>query len=199
VRRPRRVNSRNRLLPHCPVLAQTTGRRAPEPAGGSRPVPIPLRHRLGRPEAAARLQSRYRWWSDGRCAAANGFVPVRPACFAWHDLLGLDFVCGPLGSHDPISIRPKTGFGSVANQGKFYSQFDAVVLLSAPLDVMLERVASRESNPYGKTEAERSKIAKDLAAYEPLLRAGATAEIDTRKPLHEVVDELELIANRAPA
>ena len=75
--------------------------------------------------------------------------------------------------------------GTVANQGKFYPRFDAVVLLSAPLDVILERVATRESNPYGKTEAERKKIASDLAMYEPLLRAGATVEIDARRPLDE--------------
>ncbi len=85
--------------------------------------------------------------------------------------------------------------GTVANQGRFYPRFDAVVLLSAPLDVILERVASRE-NPFGRTEAEREKIADDLAAYEPLLRAGATAEIDTRRPLAEVVDELESIARQ---
>ncbi len=42
--------------------------------------------------------------------------------------------------------------GTVANQGKFYPRFDAVVLLSAPLDVILERVGTRESNPYGKTD-----------------------------------------------
>jgi dephospho-CoA kinase len=84
--------------------------------------------------------------------------------------------------------------GTVANQGKFYPRFDAVVLLSAPLDVILERVATRESNPYGKTEAERELIASDLAAYEPLLRAGATVEIDARRPLDEIVNELEAIA-----
>jgi broad-specificity NMP kinase len=89
--------------------------------------------------------------------------------------------------------------GTVANQGRFYPRFDAVVLLSAPLEVILYRVATRERNPFGKTEAERDKIADDLAAFEPLLRAGATVEIDTRRPLGEVVDELESIANRAPA
>ena len=86
--------------------------------------------------------------------------------------------------------------GTVANQGRFYSRFDAVVLLSAPLELMLERVASRGSNPYGKTDAEREKIASDLTMFEPLLRAGATVEIDTRKPLADVVDELESIARQ---
>src|SRR6185312_9862514 len=31
--------------------------------------------------------------------------------------------------------------GCMSNQGKFYDRFDAVVLLSAPLDVIVERVA----------------------------------------------------------
>jgi len=89
--------------------------------------------------------------------------------------------------------------GTVPNQGKFYPRFDAVVLLSAPLDVILERVSTRDTNPYGSTKAERDQIAQNLVAYEPLLRAGATVEIDTRRPLGEVVDALESIAGRAPA
>lgn len=87
--------------------------------------------------------------------------------------------------------------GTVSNQGRFYSRFDAIVLLSAPLDVILERVASRETNDYGKTDQQRDWIVHDVATVEPLLRAGATAEIDTRKPLDEVVDELESIAGVA--
>jgi hypothetical protein len=43
--------------------------------------------------------------------------------------------------------------------------------------------------------AERDRILDDLAKVEPLLRAGATAEIDTRVPLDEVVDALERIAD----
>jgi dephospho-CoA kinase len=84
--------------------------------------------------------------------------------------------------------------GCVANQGRFYPRFDAVVLLSAPADVILERVQARDTNDFGKTEAERRRILADLAAVEPLLRAGATAEIDTRAPLAEVADALERIA-----
>jgi len=69
------------------------------------------------------------------------------------------------------------------------------VLLSAPADVILERVASRATNEFGKRDAERDRILDDLAKVEPLLRAGATAEIDTRTPLDEVVDALEKIAD----
>jgi dephospho-CoA kinase len=87
--------------------------------------------------------------------------------------------------------------GCVPNQGKFYPRFDAVVLLSAPADVIVERVRTRDTNDYGKADAERESILRDLAAVEPLLRAGATAEIDTRVSLAEVADELERIARTA--
>jgi hypothetical protein len=87
--------------------------------------------------------------------------------------------------------------GCVPNQGKFYPRFDAVVLLSASADVIVERVGTRDTNDYGKSDAERESILRDLAAVEPLLRAGATAEIDTRVSPAEVADELERIANRA--
>jgi dephospho-CoA kinase len=87
--------------------------------------------------------------------------------------------------------------GCVPNQGKFYPRFDAVVLLSAPADVIVERVRTRDTNDYGKSDAERESILRDLATVEPLLRAGATAEIDTRVSPAEVADELERIANRA--
>ena len=88
--------------------------------------------------------------------------------------------------------------GTVPNQGRFYPRFDAVVLLSAPVDVMLGRTRTRATNPYGRTDAQQAAIAEDVAAVEPLLRAGATDEIDTRRPLGEVADELERIARRCP-
>jgi dephospho-CoA kinase len=84
--------------------------------------------------------------------------------------------------------------GTVANQRRFYPRFDVVVLLSAPADVLLERVATRTNNPFGKSEAERAAILGDLAEIEPLLRAGATAELDTRAPVELLADEFEALA-----
>ncbi len=84
--------------------------------------------------------------------------------------------------------------GCVANQGRFYDRFDAIVLLSVPADVMLERIATRETNDFGKTGDERARILADFEQVEPLLRAGATAEIDTRAPISAVADQLEAIA-----
>jgi adenylate kinase family enzyme len=84
--------------------------------------------------------------------------------------------------------------GCASNQGKFYDRFDAVVLLSVPVDVLLERIASRVDNPFGKDPVERERILGDLDWVEPLLRATATAEIDATRPLHEVVDAVEALA-----
>ena len=40
--------------------------------------------------------------------------------------------------------------GCESNQGKFYAQFEAVVLLTAPLEVLFERIETRETNNFGK-------------------------------------------------
>lgn len=84
--------------------------------------------------------------------------------------------------------------GTVANQGAFYERFDAVVLLSAPSAIAFERIATRTDNPFGKTEAERRQIARDIDEVEPLLRRSATHEIVTVCPPEEVVERLAAIA-----
>ncbi|WP_376847305.1 AAA family ATPase [Camelliibacillus cellulosilyticus] len=47
--------------------------------------------------------------------------------------------------------------GCKSNQGKFYPLFDHVVLLRAPADVILNRIAQRKNNPYGKSPEERAE------------------------------------------
>jgi adenylate kinase family enzyme len=83
--------------------------------------------------------------------------------------------------------------GCVRNQGKFYDRFDAVVLLSAPAEVILQRIETRTTNDYGKAPAERELVLHHLATVEPLLRATCTHELDASRPLEQVVDELAAI------
>ena len=83
----------------------------------------------------------------------------------------------------------------MSNQVTFYDRFDAVVLLSAPAEVIFERVGSRTTNDYGKTAAERELILHHLASVEPRLRASCTHQIDGSRPLEEVVDALVSIAS----
>jgi dephospho-CoA kinase len=80
--------------------------------------------------------------------------------------------------------------GCASNQGQFYPQFDHVVLLTAPVEVTLQRLASRTTNNFGKRPEEVARILEDKATVEPLLRRRATLEIDTRAPLEDVVSRV---------
>jgi adenylate kinase family enzyme len=80
--------------------------------------------------------------------------------------------------------------GTVSNQGRFYPRFDAVVLLSAPVDVLLRRIETRTTNRYGKAAEERALILRHVAEVEPLLRATCTHEVDAAQPLGDVVSQL---------
>jgi dephospho-CoA kinase len=93
--------------------------------------------------------------------------------------------------------RPLVVSGCVSNQGRFYDRFDAVVLLSAPADVLLERIAARTTNGFGKSDDERGRIRRDLAEVEPLLRATCTHDLDATQPLAEIVDAVDRIARGA--
>lgn len=80
--------------------------------------------------------------------------------------------------------------GTVSNQGRFYPRFDAVVLLSAPAEVLLTRIANRTNNSYGKSPDQRELILRDLAEAEPLLRTTCTHEIDATQSLESIVGQL---------
>ena len=63
-------------------------------------------------------------------------------------------------------------------------------LLSAPAEVIGERIAVRTTNDYGKAPSERALILEQIATVEPLLRAGCTHELDESRRLGEIVDDL---------
>ena len=71
-----------------------------------------------------------------------------------------------------------------------------MVLLSAPAEVVLARVSTRSTNPYGRTEEQRAEILGYLVAVEPLLRRGATLELDGRRPMAELADVVERLLTR---
>lgn len=47
------------------------------------------------------------------------------------------------------------------------------------------------NNPYGNSEADQSAIRQYILDVEPLLRKGATLELDARRPVPELADEVE--------
>jgi len=110
----------------------------------------------------------------------------------WRDgewMLDLDAVRAQLASHDTLFIA-----ATAPNQGELYELLDAVVLLSVPRDVLVDRVLSRTTNDFGKGHGELAKILLDLDEVEPLLRHTSTHEIVTTIPIEEIADRVEKIA-----
>lgn len=110
-------------------------------------------------------------WSD----ADGGYV--------WRE----DRMAELLSRHEGLPLYVS---GTVSNQGRFYPCFEAVVLLSAPADVLLRRINRRTTNDFGKTAEQRATILRDLAEVEPLLRASCSCELDATQPISEVVERL---------
>jgi hypothetical protein len=78
--------------------------------------------------------------------------------------------------------------GTTRNQVVFYPLFDHIVLLSAPADVLVQRLRTRTTNPYGKDPAEVAETLGYLETVEPLLRQAATLEVVTTIPVGQVAD-----------
>ncbi|CAM3327194.1 AAA family ATPase [Stackebrandtia soli] len=123
---------------------------------------------------------------DGWCGPADGTPPPTPFAepgWIWRPDRMRDLLSGARESTLFVS-------GCVENQGDFYEYFDHVVLLSAPESLLRRRLATRTTNGYGKRPEELAEILEQLRTVEPLLRAGASMEVDTSVPLDEVVASL---------
>lgn len=82
----------------------------------------------------------------------------------------------------------------VSNQSKYYPCFDHIILLSAAIPVTVERLATRTNNPYGKCPQEVAAVLQFKRDIEPKLRRSATVEIDTNRPLDQVLQEIVALA-----
>jgi len=80
--------------------------------------------------------------------------------------------------------------GCPGNQVKFYPRFDHIILLSAPPEVLVERLRTRTNNPYGKHPDELADVLTYVETVEPRLRRVADHEVDTTVPLDDVADEV---------
>lgn len=80
--------------------------------------------------------------------------------------------------------------GCAKNMGKFYPQFDHIVLLSAPSEVIVGRLEKRTNNPYGKRPEEVAQVLANTSEVEPILRRVAHHEVDTSASLDTVVTQV---------
>ena len=98
-----------------------------------------------------------------------------------------------LGSEPHVIVS-----GTTENQGRFYDRFEYVVLLSTPVEVLIERVRARANNPYGHSAEQRQEIRTHVVEIEPLLRASATVELDGRLPVQQIADAIESLHSESP-
>ena len=68
--------------------------------------------------------------------------------------------------------------------------FDYRVLLTAPREVLVERLRTRTGNAYGREGAELAQVLADLDEVEPLLRRSADLVLTTTEPPSELADRL---------
>jgi len=88
--------------------------------------------------------------------------------------------------------------GCASNLGVFRDRFTDVVLLSVPAEVMVDRLAHRVTNDYGKDPEELARSLDFKKTVEPLLRSTADYELDGSAPLDHVVAAVIRLAG-APA
>ncbi len=84
--------------------------------------------------------------------------------------------------------------GCKTNQRALYDRFDLVVVLRALAATLVERLATRTTNPYGTSADELALVLTHLRDVEPRLLATASASVDATAPLEVVADELERLA-----
>jgi dephospho-CoA kinase len=76
-------------------------------------------------------------------------------------------------------------------------KFGFKVLLSAPVEVILERLRTRTSNSFGKSQGDRDRVLSDIEWVIPLLRDAADLIVDTTTPVSEVADAVvDAVVNR---
>lgn len=139
--------------------------------------------------------------------AARGYKAVDVDADEWSEWVEVEFIGDPTSPDSPV--EPARDWiwredriqellstedvdvlfisGCAANMVKFYSQFDHIVLLTAPAALIVDRLATRTTNPYGKRSEEVARVLGLLQTIEPALRRIAGHEIDTSVPLDQVV------------
>lgn len=101
------------------------------------------------------------------------------------------------GFWTPRTPRCCSSPGCEENQVRFHLRFDLIILFSAPTWVILERLAARTTNRYGKTPGELRHVLDDVRVLEPRLRRVADHEVLTTMPPHDVVAAVLRLAGHA--
>jgi dephospho-CoA kinase len=96
------------------------------------------------------------------------------------------------GAVAALLVREREGplFFAGSSEEQAELAFDRRVLLTAPRDVLVERLRTRTTNSYGREGAELAQVLADLEQVEPLLRRSADLVLDATEPVARVADRL---------
>jgi dephospho-CoA kinase len=127
-------------------------------------------------------------WSEWVDAdPTDPLTPRRGKDWAWRE----DRVRNLLSQHQSGTLFIS---GCAENMSRFFPLIDTIVLLSSPIDVVMERLEARAPDSYGNTYEERQKVTQLISTIEPLLRSRADHEIDTTGPVGAAVDQILRVA-----
>lgn len=77
-----------------------------------------------------------------------------------------------------------------ANQSKYYSQFDKLFLLTAPDEIITNRLGSRTNNYFGKHPLELQRVIGRHEQFDEELKADGAIVIDSTQPIEAVADAI---------
>lgn len=120
-------------------------------------------------------------WIDA--APSDALTPAEGKDWVWRE----DRVRGLLSTPEDGTLFIS---GCAENMGRLFPLIDTVILLSAPVETIMERLTARSTRSYGNAAEERRKVGELISTIEPLLRKSAHHEIDTRGPVPTTVDEI---------
>ena len=80
--------------------------------------------------------------------------------------------------------------GTTINQKEIYPYLDFIITLTAPIEIMHERILSRENNSFGKSNHDWEKIKNDKREFEQLIMKSSDFVISTDKIANDIVDEI---------
>jgi shikimate kinase len=114
---------------------------------------------------------------------SDELTPVRGKDWLWQEARVGALLTKPIGGTLFVS-------GCAQNMSNLFPLIDCIILLSAPVDTILRRLAGRSLEGYGHSDKERRKVVDLIATVEPLLREAADYEIDTSRAVAATVDEI---------
>jgi broad-specificity NMP kinase len=84
-----------------------------------------------------------------------------------------------------------------ANQSKFYPQFDKLFLLTAPDDIITQRLGSRTNNYFGRHPLDLARVIGRHQQFDEELIADGAITIDSTRAIETVADDILAHTNDA--